>query len=371
MPDKRLTDTNRRAASTSPAHARGVRGLWSVPLSRRPAVLILVLALLVAGAAWTSAQADPGVSRADPVPFGAEATAGPLRISVLEVITGTEATDLVTGAGNEAPREGIAYVAIRLGVANDGERPVTLDQNDFALTGASAQVRRFVGAVAPDPALDGVLAPGERREGWVVLAAATDETSLLLVFDSLSLHGRWADRVFALEDEASVADAAAPAAEPDDTATDPGEPAGIGEPFTTGQWQIELLEIATCLEVFNLSDFRVQALGEGDAVDEAPWVALRVRVTNVQAGGEPAFLPATAFMLVNAEGNAVNDVITLTAPSPEASGYYYPGAAREGWVSLEIPAPYMATGLSLIRFLPWRTDDDARYITYDEEYPDC
>jgi hypothetical protein len=96
-----------------------------------------------------------------------------------------------------------------------------------------------------------------------------------------------------------------------------------------------------------------------------------LRVTNVQTGGDPAFLPATAFMLVNAEGNAVSDVITLTAPYPDASGYYYPGASREGWVALEIPDTYMATGLSLIRFLPWRTDADARYITFAANYPSC
>jgi hypothetical protein len=292
---------------------------------------------------------------------------------VLEVVTGQAATDLVTGAdaGNVAPRDGVTYVAVNVRATNAGERPVALDGNDFALTGATGLVRRFVGAIPPDPALDGVLAPGEARAGWIVLAAPVDETNLLLVFDSLTLQGRWADRVFALQDGAAVAGAEAPLADPDQVAIDPADPVGIGQPFTTGQWQVELLEIATCLEVFNLSDFRVQALTEEDAVDEAPWIAFRLRVANVEAGDEPSFLPPTAFMLVNADGETVSDVITLTAPRPDASGYYYPGAAREGWVALEIPDTYVATGLSLVRFLPARTDADARYLTYAEEMPIC
>ena len=76
-------------------------------------------------------------------------------------------------------------------------------------------------------------------------------------------------------------------------------------------------------------------------------------------------------MLVNDDGNAVSDVITLTAPYPDASGAYYPGASREGWVALEIPDTYVASGLSLIRFLPYRSDEDARFLTYAERMPVC
>jgi hypothetical protein len=331
----------------------------------------LILAVALAGARF--AAAAPGDSPAEPVPYGQEAAAGPLRLTVLEVVTGPAATDLVVGAGggNSGPRDGVTYVAVRLGVGNDGEQPVTLDGNDFALTGASGLIRRFLGVVPPDPPLDGTVEPGATREGWVVLSAPVEETDLLLVYDSLSLQGRWADRVFALEEGATVAPPNVPPGARDDAASAPGEAIAIGGSFSTDLWRIELLEVATCLEVFDLSDFRVQALGSGDAIDEAPWVALRVRVTNVQTEGSPAFLSPTAFMLVNAEGGTINDVITLTPPSPDASGYYAPGASREGWVSIEVPEAYVASGLSLVRFLTDRTAGDARYLTYAEEMPVC
>jgi hypothetical protein len=332
---------------------------------------IFVLTVALAGARF--AAAAPGDSLAEPVPYGQEAAAGPLRIVVLEVVTGQAAIDLVVGAGsgNSGPRQGLTYVAVRLAVANDGEHPVLLDGNDFALTGATGVVRRFLGVVPPDPKLDGTVEPGATREGWVVLFAPVDETDLLMLYDSLSLHGRWADRVFALEDGAAVAGPDGPPGARDDVATEPAAAIEIGETFTTDLWQIELLEIATCLEVFELSDFRVQALGSGDAIDEAPWVALRLRVTNVQTSGDPAFLSPTAFMLVNAEGSTINDVITLTPPAPDASGYYAPGASREGWVSIEVPENYVATGLSLVRFLTDRTAGDPRYLSYAEEMPVC
>ena len=362
-----------RSDAGSPSPRIGRRG--SEAWGRVSVPPFLVLALVLAGGGWANAQSAPSATRAEPVPLGEERAAGPLRLAVLEVVTGPVATELVTAAaaGNSPPRDGITYVAIKVRATNAGERPVALDGNDFALTGASGQVRRFIGAVPPAPALDGTVAPGETREGWLVLAVPVKETSLLLIYDSLALQGRWADLVLALEAGATVADAAAPLAEADAVGADPAAPAGLGDRFTTEQWQIELLEIATCLEVFNLSDFRVRALTEEDAVDEAPWLALRLRVTNVRAGGDAAFLPPTAFMLADAEGNAVSNVITLTAPYPDAVGYYYPGAAREGWIALEIPDTYMATGLSLIRFLPFRLQDDGdvRYLTYEAEVPNC
>lgn len=335
---------------------------------------LLALALLaVCGLGLTQVLAAPGATRSDPAPIGQEVTAGPWRLTVQEVVTGDDATQQVLAASsaNVGPRDGFTYVMIRITATNDGDRPLDLDTDDFALTGDSGLVRRFVGALPPDPAIDATVAPGESHEGWVVLGAPLDEGDLLLVFDSVSLPGNWADRVFALQDGATVADAADAADKPNKAGQDPSDPAGVNTAVTNADWQVELLDVASCQEVFDMSDFRVQALTSEDADDEAPWVALKVRITNNRTGGDPAYLSPTAFMLSEPDGSSVSDVITLTAPNPDASGYYYPGASREGWVAFELPQPYADEGATLVRFLPFRTDQDARYLTFGDDYTDC
>lgn len=334
---------------------------------RPAAVLVLLLLLAAVAPATTRAGRAPGDSRAEPVPLGEEGAAGPLRIGVAEVLIGEEANALVAAASptNEPPREGVGYVLVDLGVRNAGERAVTVDGGDFALSGASGLVRRFLGVEPPAPALGGSLAPGEEVGGWVVFAAPTDEADLLLLFDSLSIPGSWADRVFALEAGAAVPEIGAPVATPNDAGTDAATAAGLNTPIVTADWEVELLQVATGAEVFDLVDYRAGALGLGDAIGEdadgGVWVALRVRVTNVRAGGEAAFLPPNAFALVDEAGTPLLDVFALTPPRPEASGAYFPGTSREGWVAFDV-AP--ADAASIVRFLPYATDPDPRYLTY-------
>jgi hypothetical protein len=71
-------------------------------------------------------------------------------------------------------------------------------------------------------------------------------------------------------------------------------------------------------------------------------------------------------MLADEEGNPVTDVLTLTPPSPDASGEYFPGAIREGWVVFEVPESYSG---STVRFLPNVTDDDPRYFSWTGSAP--
>ena len=311
-------------------------------------------------------SAAPGDSRAEPTPLGQEVAAGPWRLRVLEVVLGQNALERVLAASptNEAPREGFGYVLVNVRAENAGDRPLPLDGNDFALTGASGLVRRFVGVQPPEPALDGTVEPGATREGWIVFGAPVDEGSLLLVYDSLTLPGNWADRTLALEDGASIPDAAAPAVEPNKAGIDVAAPAGLNTPVVTADWAIEVLGVARGAEVFDLVDYRTGALGVADATGESDgsvWLALRVRVTNVRAGGEAAFLPPNAFALIDEVGEPVPDVVTLTPPRPDASGGYYPGASREGWVAFELPVGYAS---ALVRFLPYAGDPDPRYIAY-------
>lgn len=316
----------------------------------------------------TPAPAAGGASRADPVPFGRATWAGPLELRIVDAVTGPAAVAQVAAASplNEPPGAGIAFVLVRLRVRNLGEQPIAVANNDFALTGASGIVHRFLGARPPEPALDATLDPGAEAEGWLVFAAPEGERDLLLLFDSLSLPGDWADRVLAVERGASIPDQAQPLAEPNGVGTAPSAPAGLGEPIVAGGWRIELLEVVSGAAVFDLVDFRTGALGAEDAAgaDGSVWLALRLRVTNVRAGGEPSYLPANAFALADETGRPLPDVPTLTPPWPDASGGYYPGGAREGWVAFDVPRDYAA---GLVRFLPYpetTPDPDPRFLAY-------
>lgn len=333
---------------------------------------MLLLLVTAAGLGSVHTLAAPGDSPSEPAPLGTEVAAGPWRLTVAEVVTGNDATDLVLAANpiNEVPRDGFTYVAVRVTAVNDGDQPLEITGDDFALTTDSGEVRRFTGAVPPDPALDGVAQPGESRDGWLVLGSPVD-AEMLLLYDSVTLSGDWADRVFALSDGATVAPVDAPLTEANDAGLTPDAPAGIGDTIATDAWEVELLGIASCEEVFAMSDFRVQALQEGDSYDAAPWLAINVKITNIQAGDDPAYLSSTAFMLVEPDGSTTSNVITLTAPSPDAAGAYYPGASREGWVAFELPAAYVDSGTTLIRFLPFRGEPDERFITFGEEWSDC
>ena len=51
----------------------------------------------------------------------------------------------------------------------------------------------------------------------------------------------------------------------------------------------------------------------------------------------------------------------LSAPLPDLSGQYYPGGQASGWITIERPPSYDG---SLLRFQPFRTDEDVRYLTW-------
>ena len=309
-----------------------------------------------------------GISRANPVPLGDVAEAGPLEIQVLEVLAGADAVAAVLGASpmNSEPRDGTTFVAVNLQVRNTGKNPLWVNNDDFGLTGDTGLVRRFLGALPPAPPLDQMLEPGEETTGWIALSAGADEGSLLLLFDSVSIGGNWADRVLALQDGATVPDAAQRAADVNSAGSDPAAPLGFGEAAVTEQWAVELIDVVTGEDAFNIVDYRSGALGVEDAVaaDGSLWVALQVRVTNAAAGGGEAWFPTSAFVLADEEGNQVLDVATLTPPHPDAAGGYYPGGTRDGWVMFDVPVEYTT---SLVRFLPFAhttETPDPRYFSF-------
>jgi len=315
-----------------------------------------------------TAAAAIGLTRAAPIPLGEPAQAGPVELRVLDVLSGPEAVAAVLAASatNVEPRDGITYVAVNLSARNTGSQPLSLDNDDFAVTGDSGLIWRFLGAQPPEPALDATLNPGESSEGWLAFGIPAAESSLLLIFDCLELGGSWADRVLALQDGARIPDLSQPIAAPNDAGTDFTTALGIGEPAVTDQWSVALLDIVTAETAFDLVDYRAGALGAGDATGEdgSVWIALQFRIQNVAAGGELAYFPANAFVLVDDAGNPILDVVTLTPPRPDAAGGYYPGAQREGWVMFDVPLDYTAATVRFLPFAHTSTSLDPRFFSF-------
>ncbi len=309
-----------------------------------------------------------GLSRAEPVPLGQSVVAGPIELQVQDVLIGPDAAAAVLAASpsNVEPRDGTTYVAVNVSARNTGTAPLWISNDDFALTGDSGLVYRFLGAQPPDPALDVMLDSGESAAGWVAFGAPVEESSLLMVFDCIELGGTWADRVLAIQDGAAIPDRAERAVAPNGEGTPVGAALGFGAVAVTDQWSVELLDVVSGAPAFDLVDYRTGALGIGDAVGEdgSVWVALRFRIQNAQAGGELAWFPSNAFTLVDDDGNPLPDVVTLTPPRPDAAGGYYPGASREGWVMFDVPPGYTTSTLRFLPFAHTSTPLDPRFFVF-------
>lgn len=309
-----------------------------------------------------------GLSRAEPIPLGQSVVAGPIELQVQDVLIGPDAAAAVLAASpsNVEPRDGTSYVAVNVSARNTGTTPLWISNDDFALTGSSGLLYRFLGAQPPDPALDLMLDSGESAAGWVAFGAPVEESSLLMVFDCIALGGAWADRVLAIQDGAAIPDRAERAVAPNGEGTSIASALGFGGVAVTEQWSVELLDVVSGAPAFDLVDYRTGALGVGDAVGEdgSVWVALRFRIQNAQSGGELAWFPSNAFTLVDDSGNPLPDVVTLTPPRPDAAGGYFPGASREGWVMFDVPPGYTTATVRFLPFAHTSTPLDPRFFVF-------
>lgn len=306
-----------------------------------------------------------GQSRAEPAPADQPVTAGPWTLTIAEVLTGGDAAGAVANASgfNPAPAAGMQYIAVRLTATNNDDGTQTIAGEDFAVTGDSLLVHRFADVTPPDPALSGVVEPGESLDGWIVLPAVADEGNLLLIYDSVTLTGSWADVVIALAADAAIAGQGERAVEPNGAGEQIDAPAALGEAVTTDDWSITVSQVIEGQAVYSLfpaEDYRTTALGDTDQAGLPYWIGLEVTVTNNQTGDAPAFLPATALLPIDTRGNVIHDALLLTPPEPDLIGGYFPGGSRTGWVLIAMP---VGAALDMVRFQPYATDSDPRFFT--------
>jgi hypothetical protein len=318
------------------------------------------------GLAAIAARAQPGETRAEPLGLNTEAQAGPLRITVTQAIAGDEANQQVLAASdrNLSPAEGLSYALASVRVINDGARRIGIDHDDFGFVTSAGRIRRSLGIVPPSPLLRASLNPGEQTEGRVAGIVEAGDPNAVLVFNSRALGGSWADRYFALLPDATIAAASGQVAPANDAGTDPSAPAGVGETVVTDAWSVTIAEVVSqdaVVALFPESDYRTTALSSAAPDLVQHWIGVRVDIQNKSAGDAPSHFPVTAFGLAYSDGSEVADVRLLSAPLPDLSDDYFPGAQASGWITIEVPPSYDG---SLLRFQPFRTDGDVRYLTW-------
>lgn len=294
--------------------------------------------------------------------FDTEFGAGPFRLTLSHFVRGADAAARIAQASdqNDPPADGIDYLLFFVEATNSGTQRTWIDYDDFAVFGSSGVVRRSLELMPPDPPLRAALDPGQSTSGWVVGAIEASDASPAIVFDSRILSGSWADRVITTPGGSPPA-IGARSQTADATGTDPAAPATLDQPLVTADWVVVVRRAIFGQEVYDLSDFRTQAVGSSDPSLIPLWVAVEVEVTNNRTGSAIAHLPATAFALAWADGSEILDVARLTPPTPDISGDYLPGATRTGWFAFERPPDFSG---SLLRFQPYRTDPDVRYLTW-------
>lgn len=299
---------------------------------------------------------------AAPTPLATDVTAGALTLRVDQAITTDgNATVASTNAQNDAAPDGLSYVLAQVTVVNNGQRPVPISTADFPFTGSDGVLRRCPSIALPDPPLDIALAPGESATGWTA-GPVNDPASVVMLFDPAISQGARFSATFALTGGATLPTFDAPG-EVNDLGVDLAAPAALGDTVSTGSWDVTVTEAIGGQAYYEISDYRVQALG---APGNDGWgdlgAALGLSVTIRNRTAQPRFLSWTALELVDTDGEPWDHLLAMTQPTPPASVELLPGATWTGWYGILV-LPWATT--SLLRFRASRLDDDPRYVSLD------
>ncbi len=306
----------------------------------------------------TTATAIPPVT-----PLGQTATAGPWTLTVTDVSSGDAAAKTISDTNDKNPTapDGLVYVLAKVKADNTGSVALEIGQSDFLATGSDGTLRPSTSMAVPTPALQGVVDPGKSLEGWLPMTV-DDASKATLWFDSSSLPGAWDTLAFALADGAVVPTFKASETGDAKLGTDPASPAGLNQAVQTGDWAITVIKTADGQQVYDMSNYELQALAESDSTgtEIATWLGVYARVTNLS--DYPTFFSPNAFTLTDSTGDPWDNIQALTAPDPDISRELLPGASREGWFVFEQQS-YVTD--AVLRVLPSAVADTPRYFSLD------
>ncbi len=144
-----------------------------------------------------------GTSRDNPAAIGETAITERWAVTLLEVVRGQEALDMIMAANefNSPPEEGVEYILARVHARNisGDEEAEWIDSGNFEVAGELNEVYSSPYFTTPDPMLDWQAYPGAELEGWVALQAAEGEAGLVMIFDSFYDFSDTSMRYFAME----------------------------------------------------------------------------------------------------------------------------------------------------------------------------
>ncbi len=135
---------------------------------------------------------DLGVKQSNPAPINEKVITEDWEVTVLEVVRGQEAWNIVKEANsyNDPPSAGLEYIVVKTHVRNIAteEKPQLVYGNggSYTTTGSKNVIydnTTFV--VPPNPVLACTLYPGGECEGWSVLEAGVGETDVVLIFEPI------------------------------------------------------------------------------------------------------------------------------------------------------------------------------------------
>jgi hypothetical protein len=298
---------------------------------------------------------------AAPTPLGTDVAAGPLTLRLEEaVVADGTATVANTSQQSDAPPEGLAYVLARLTVTNTGGQPAGITVADFATTGTDGILRRCPSIALPADPLNATIAPGASVTGWTA-GLVNDTASVVMLFDPAIAQGERYAATFALTDGA-VLPTFDTGGEPTDAGGTLEAPAGIDQPVRTARWEVTVHNAIDSDAYYQMSDYRVQALGAPAPNDPNSWQALGLDLTVRNVAATPQFFSWSGLELVDTDGSPWDHLLAMTQPLPPASVELLPGASTRGWYGIWL-WPWATT--SLVRLRDSRLSDDVRYISLD------
>jgi hypothetical protein len=294
-------------------------------------------------------------------------------MTLTEAITGDDAAAKIkaTNDANADPAPGLAYLLVHITATNTSDVPLILTTADFTAGVEGDLFRPAASVVTPDPMLEVTVAPGKTADGWVGLETLTgnaDGAGVVVRYNSTTVTGDWGDALFAVSGTPKLTAKGGKATADDKTGASPDAPATLNQAMRVGDWQVTVLNTAGGQQVFNMSDYRLQALQSSDngGSEDDNWLGVQVEVTNLS--DRTSFFSPSAVMMADADGTARDTAnpppeelagINLTAPAPDASGEYLPGTTRQGWFVLRTGS----TPPPLLRIQPTWLIDDKRFVT--------
>ncbi len=163
----------------------------------------IIVAALLAGAIvlpWLPLRAvfaedaqSVGVPLSTTISFGDEYTNAvelyDAKITVLEIIRGSKAWDLIrkAAASNPKPKPGFEYLLVRIRFefsarSTPGDKTYALAESQFSAMSAAGIEYAAPSVSKLEPKLNGALRSGGSLEGWIALSVAEEDKKPILIF---------------------------------------------------------------------------------------------------------------------------------------------------------------------------------------------